>query len=420
MESLYLINAKDEIILEHNWRGRSLRSAVEAFIAERARQVENRHSVPPVLELSLCLIFHITTGSLTIVCATTKEVESASVFDLLYRLASVFEEYFGVAVATSDLLSNNFDTVTELLSEVVDNGYALTTEPNAIRDVVLPPSLLNKLMNVAGMQSGFEGQNQLSTIPWRRAKVKHTNNEIFVDVQEQLTAIVDKTGRFVQTSISGNVGCTTKLSGVPEVILELKPADIIKLPSFHPSVNLTKFETTPGLLSFIPPEGAFSLLTYSSQLSTDSSSPLPFSLEFRPGKDTQSFDVVLSTRSGVPDSIAVELPLPSVCRDVRLSATRGTFSAVKGPEGSSPILLRWLISGNTSSKGISNRQAVLTCTNTGTGLNAVTYARLVSTLPTSAVTGIKVNSLKIQRSGEWKPYKGVKYMTKVDMIYRAH
>ena len=108
MESLYLINSKDEIILEHNWRGRSLKPAVEAFVVERARCIENRQNVPPVLELSFCLMYHITTGCLTMVCATSKEVDAASVFDLLYRLASIFVEYFGVAVATSDLLVKNF------------------------------------------------------------------------------------------------------------------------------------------------------------------------------------------------------------------------------------------------------------------------------------------------------------------------
>lgn len=35
---------------------------------------------------------------------------------------------------------------------------------------------------------------QLSSIPWRRAGVKYTNNEAYFDVIEEIDAIVDKSG----------------------------------------------------------------------------------------------------------------------------------------------------------------------------------------------------------------------------------
>lgn len=35
---------------------------------------------------------------------------------------------------------------------------------------------------------------QLSTIPWRRAGVKYTNNEAYFDVVEEIDAILDKSG----------------------------------------------------------------------------------------------------------------------------------------------------------------------------------------------------------------------------------
>lgn len=37
---------------------------------------------------------------------------------------------------------------------------------------------------------------QLSTIPWRRAAVKYTNNEAYFDVVEEIDAILDKSGIF--------------------------------------------------------------------------------------------------------------------------------------------------------------------------------------------------------------------------------
>lgn len=78
----------------------------------------------------------------------------------------------------------------------------MTTSPNALRDIVLPPSLLNKLLSVAGtnlntlMNSGpgpgSAGGAFSSPIPWRKAGLKYSTNEIYVDLVEEQRAIVNK------------------------------------------------------------------------------------------------------------------------------------------------------------------------------------------------------------------------------------
>jgi AP-3 complex subunit mu len=89
------------------------------------------------------------------------------------------------------------------LEETLDSGgHPLTTSPNALRDIVLPPSLLNKLLNVAGANInttinsgsglGAAGGPFSSPIPWRKAGLKYTTNEIYLDMIEDLKAIVNK------------------------------------------------------------------------------------------------------------------------------------------------------------------------------------------------------------------------------------
>jgi len=76
----------------------------------------------------------------------------------------------------------------------------LTTSSNALRDIVLPPSLLNKLLNVAGANfnstinsgSGPAAGPFSSPIPWRKIGVRHANNEIYFDIYEELKAVVNK------------------------------------------------------------------------------------------------------------------------------------------------------------------------------------------------------------------------------------
>jgi AP-3 complex subunit mu len=81
-------------------------------------------------------------------------------------------------------------------------GHPLTTAPNALRDIVLPPSLLNKLLSVAGANInstinsgsglGAAGGAFSSPIPWRKTGLKYASNEIYFDLVEELQAIVNK------------------------------------------------------------------------------------------------------------------------------------------------------------------------------------------------------------------------------------
>jgi len=93
-------------------------------------------------------------------------------------------------------------------------GHPLTTSSNALRDIVLPPSLLNKLLNVAGanftkvinsgLGPGAAGGAFSSPIPWRKAGLRYTSNEIYFDVVEELRAIVNKYVYLISFRLSPN------------------------------------------------------------------------------------------------------------------------------------------------------------------------------------------------------------------------
>jgi len=85
----------------------------------------------------------------------------------------------------------------------------MTMEPAMLKDIVLPPTLMRKLLGVAGVSgsvgepTGLETQltNRIQSpasapftapIPWRRQGVRHTNNEIYFDIEESLDAIIDR------------------------------------------------------------------------------------------------------------------------------------------------------------------------------------------------------------------------------------
>jgi hypothetical protein len=53
----------------------------------------------------------------------------------------------------------------------------------------------------------------MSNLPWRKAGVKYTRNEILFDIVEEMDAIVDSTGKAVSCEAHGTIHANSHLSG---------------------------------------------------------------------------------------------------------------------------------------------------------------------------------------------------------------
>lgn len=112
------------------------------------------------------------------------------------------------------------------------------------------------------------------SIPWRKPNVRHTSNELYVDIVESLSVIFSPSGRPISARATGSIVFTAKISGIPEILLKLSApggsslqrssgiARTMALPSFHPCVRLGRWKEYPGELSFVPPDGKFMLAGY--------------------------------------------------------------------------------------------------------------------------------------------------------------
>jgi AP-3 complex subunit mu len=80
-------------------------------------------------------------------------------------------------------------------------------------------------------------------------------------------------GRPLSALANGTIAFTSKVSGVPDLLLQLGcPGGIsntVSLPVFHPSVRLGRWKERPGELSFVPPDGRFVLAGYEVDLLGD-------------------------------------------------------------------------------------------------------------------------------------------------------
>jgi hypothetical protein len=237
------------------------------------------------------LLYSIVQDQLLFLCPCSSDTEPLQVLEFLHRVADVLEDFLGSPLLASKIESN-YDVVAQLLNEMVDGGVISCTEPNALRDVVDAPSLMKSLLGGVGLPSTTPSSltpsatpfslssrggpsprlgpsstaQSTSPVPWRRANVRHTSNEMYVDIVETLQVTLSPSGRPLSAIANGTIAFTAKVSGIPDLILHLGcPGGItnaVSLPVFHPCVRLNRWKERPGELSFVPPDGRFVLAGY--------------------------------------------------------------------------------------------------------------------------------------------------------------
>lgn len=182
--------------------------------------------------------------------------------------------------------------------------------------------------------------------------MRHTSYELYVDIVETLSVTLAPSGRPLAAFANGSIAFTSKISGVPDLLLTLSAAGgklgmerAIELPVFHPCVRLTRWKEKPGELSFVPPDGRFVLAGYEvnllpsySDLKSWASSKiqLPVSLEVSKslGPTGADFEVRLTLSNSFPGSSSSTFP----SRPPIGSRGSGRSTPVFGGSSSAPTL----------------------------------------------------------------------------------
>jgi len=173
--------------------------------------------------------------------------------------------------------------------------------------------------------------------------VRHTSNELYVDIVETLSVTLAPSGRPLAAFANGSITFTSKISGVPDLLLTLSASGgklgmekAIELPVFHPCVRLARWKERPGELSFVPPDGKFMLAGYEVDLMpsnpdlkswSNTKLQLPVTIEVSKslGPSGADFEVRLILSSTV---FGTKVPAP---------ASRPTLGAGGGSGRSTPI-----------------------------------------------------------------------------------
>lgn len=266
IQSLFLLSPTGEVLIERHFRGvvtnRSICDDFWSTVAER-----HHH---PVVEIATATqgtlyVISIRKAGIIYLAVCAEEVSPLMILELLHRMANIFRDYFGNADETA--VTDNFSLIYQLLEEMIDHGHPMTFEENALRAMIRPPSVMDKLMNNTSTVSDSLPSGAVSNMPWRTA-AHYQNNEIYVDMLEEVDAIIDSRGNVVSSHVRGSVQCRSQLSGTPDLLLTFNDPSIIGDDcSFHPCVRYAKFEKE-RVVSFVPPDGNFELMRYRVDTST--------------------------------------------------------------------------------------------------------------------------------------------------------
>lgn len=174
IQSLFILSPTGEVLIERHFRGMTPRTVCEHFW-DRATTNLNHHggvsttstviasplplydTVPPIMEVNVedpssglsktTYLFSVLRDGLSYLAVCPDEIAPLLVLEFLHRIADIFVEYFGEP-ADESAIKDNFSTVYQLLEEMVDNGWPLTTEPNALQAMIKPPDVMGKVSNV--------------------------------------------------------------------------------------------------------------------------------------------------------------------------------------------------------------------------------------------------------------------------------
>ncbi|XP_056638096.1 AP-3 complex subunit mu-1 [Diorhabda carinulata] len=406
IHSLFIINSQGDVFLEKHWRSVIPRSVCDYYLES---QRTNGNDVNPVIATPHHYLISIQRGGVSFVAVCMEEIPPLFVIEFLHRVVDIFQDYF--SECTESIIKENYVVVYELLDEMLDNGFPLATESNILKELIKPPNILRTIANTVTGKTNVSDilpTGQLSNIPWRRSGVKYTNNEAYFDVIEEVDAIIDKSGSTVFAEIQGYIDCCIKLSGMPDLTLSFVNPRLFDDVSFHPCVRFKRWEAE-RLLSFIPPDGNFRLISY--HISSQSVVAIPVyvrhSLSIKTGEQAR-LDLTVGPKQTMGRSIEgvkLQVMMPKCILNCVLTANQGKYNF-------DPVskILHWEIGKIDVTKlpNIRGSVSIASGTNTSEINPSINVHFTISQL---AVSGLKVNRLDMYGE-KYKPFKGVKYITK--------
>mmetsp|Transcript_21932 Transcript_21932/g.21216 ORF Transcript_21932/g.21216 Transcript_21932/m.21216 type:complete len:425 (+) Transcript_21932:103-1377(+) len=410
--ALFITDPKGKVIISRNYRGDIPMSVSEKFSMHI--QEKDEMDLRPVFTEDGITYIYIKCNNLLLLAVTKRNSNVALILFFLYRLTTVFKDYFGELEEES--IRDNFVVVYELLDETMDFGYPQTCESRILREVVTQES--NRLEVAPRPPIALT-----NAVSWRSEGIKHRKNEIFLDVVEKLNLLVSSNGTVLHSEIIGSVQMKSFLSGMPELKLGLNDKLMFEATGrsqsrvksveledikFHQCVRLARFEND-RTISFIPPDGEFELMSY--RLNTQVKPLIWVEAVVEPHSNSR-IEYMIKTKSqfksrSIANNVEIIIPVP---RDVDTPSFKASIGTVTYFPDRDAII--WSIKQYSGSKEYLMRAHF--------GLPSITGEdaehwrapiEVKFEIPYFTVSGLQVRYLKIIEKSGYQALPWVRYIT---------
>lgn len=419
IQSFFFISSCGDVLIEKHWRGITPRSVCD-FFWEEVNKYEVKEDMPPVISTSKYYLISALRENNFLLCTTTGETPPLVALEFLHRVFDIFCEYFGDVEETT--IKENFATVYQLLEEMMDYGYPLTTEPNALKAMIKPTTVLSRF--AAAVTTGTSNisdvlpDGTISNMPWRKTGVKYSQNEIYIDIVEEIDSIIDVRGNVITSEVSGILEVNCKLSGVPDLTLTFVDPELIDDCSFHPCVRYNRFERD-RIVSFVPPDGIFELMRYRVHRQSHAAAPcycqptLHFdysnnqgTIMINVGQRTTSSIICANKKTPIPvvEEVSCVIPFSKNVRTANLSVSIGTVLFDEATK-----VARWTIGKLVKDKIPQLNGTFIILPNSKS--EEAPPIELNWKVITASVSGLAVGSLTLSNE-RYRPYKGVRAIAK--------
>jgi len=432
LSGILLFNQKGELLILRAFRQDMRPRLADVF---RIQVISNAQIRSPILTLGSTTFSHIKSENIYIVGVSKGNVNSALVFEFLYKLVNLGRSYFGRF--DEEAVKSNFVMIYELLDEILDFGYPQNTETETLKMYITTEGVQSQRPTIE--DSSKITMQATGAMSWRRDNIKYRKNEAFVDVIEDVNLLVSANGTVLRADVNGAIEMRAYLTGMPECKFGLNDrltlgengadtsldgpvgnmggnkaskaaAGSVTLEdvSLHQCVKLSSF-TNDRTISFIPPDGSFQLMNYRATENVN----LPFKVQAivnEVGKSKVEYSIAIKANYGsklFATNVVVKIPTPLNTADISSRTSQG-----KAKYEPSENAIVWKLARFTGqSEFVLSAEASLT-----TMTNAKAWSRPPLSMQFSLLmftsSGLLVRYLKVFEKSNYSSVKWVRYMTR--------
>mmetsp|Transcript_22291 Transcript_22291/g.47422 ORF Transcript_22291/g.47422 Transcript_22291/m.47422 type:complete len:430 (+) Transcript_22291:47-1336(+) len=420
ISSVLLINLKGEILIWRAYKDDVSRAEWQLFCSRVVAAKDSRDK--PVQGINGCHFIHTVQGDIVICAATKDNVNVVLVLKLLYKMAEIFKAYFGGAFDENQI-RRHFVLIYELLDEIIDYGYPQ----------ILEADILKKYITQGGARTvDLNDQEQLKKITvqatglcsWRAEGIKHTKNQVYIDVVENVNIMMSAKRERLRADVSGQIIVRCNLSGMPECKFGMNDKLVMSSEQrakvsdkgialddyrFHQCVRLSKFDLEREI-TFIPPDGVFELMTY--RITENIESPFKLLPNVKVlGRNRLEFSLQVTAmydRNITATNVSISFPCPKNTARGQINNIGMGKARYEPPQGAIVWRLK-RFPGRHEYSMLAEVELASTVTDKQWVRPPITMSFEV---PQFTASGLRVRFLKVQEKSNYKPVKWIRYLTR--------